>query len=49
MFIFLEFSVNNSRAGEFTGGHNDWIMHDFDYGMFLWAGSLQPGPGGFII
>jgi len=47
--ILLKFSENKNRAGEFMGGHNDWIKRGFDDGVFLLVGSLQPNLGGSVI
>ena len=47
--IFLKFSSNKSQAGQFMQGHNQWIKNGFDDGVFLLAGSLQPGLGGGIV
>ena len=30
-------------------GHNEWIKRGFDDGVFLLAGSIQPGLGGGIV
>ncbi len=50
MFIvLLKFSDNKSQAGEFMQGHNEWLKRGFDDGVFLLAGSLQPGLGGGIM
>ena len=50
MFIvFLRFSDNRSQAGEFMEDHNRWLKRGFDDGVFLLAGSLQPGLGGGIL
>jgi uncharacterized protein YciI len=50
MFIvFLRFSDNKGKAGEFMGGHNEWIKRDFDDGVFLLVGGLQPNLGGGIV
>ena len=50
MFIvLLKFSDNKSQAGEFMDGHNQWLGRGFDDGVFLLAGSLQPGLGGGIV
>ena len=50
MFIvLLKFSDNKGKAGEFMKGHNEWIKRGFDDGVFLLAGSLQPGLGGGIV
>lgn len=50
MFIvLLKFSGNKGQAGELMEGHNEWIKRGFDDGVFLLAGSLQPGLGGAIV
>ena len=50
MFIvLLKFSGNKGQAGQFMEGHNEWIRRGFDDGVFLLAGSLQPGLGGAIV
>jgi uncharacterized protein YciI len=50
MFIvLLRFSENKARAGQLMDRHNAWIERGFDDGVFLLAGSLQPGPGGSIV
>lgn len=50
MFIvLLRFSDNKAQAGQFMGGHNEWIKRGFNEGVFLLAGSLQPNLGGSII
>ena len=50
MFIvLLKFSDNKGQASDFMAGHNAWLGHGFDDGVFLMAGSLQPGLGGGII
>ncbi len=50
MFIvLLKFSENKSQAGQFMDGHNAWLKRGFDDGVFLLAGSLQPGLGGGIV
>ena len=50
MFIvLLKFSDNKGNAGQFMEGHNEWIKHGFDDGVFLVAGSLQPNLGGGIV
>ncbi len=47
--VLLKFSENKHNAGEFMEGHNEWIKHGFDDGVFILAGSLQPNLGGSII
>ncbi len=50
MFIvFLRFSDNKGKAGEYMAGHNEWLKRGFDDGVFLLAGSLQPNLGGGIV
>lgn len=50
MFIvLLKFSGNKSMVGQFMDGHNQWLKRGFDDGVFLLAGSLQPGLGGGIV
>ena len=47
--ILLEFSDNKNQASQYMQGHNDWLKNGFDDGIFLVAGSLQPGLGGAVI
>ena len=47
--VFLKFSTNKSQAGQFMDGHKAWIKRGFDDGVFLLAGSLEPGLGGGIL
>lgn len=50
MFIvLLRFSDNKNQAGEHMAGHNQWLGAGFTDGVFLVAGSLQPGLGGAIL
>jgi uncharacterized protein YciI len=50
MFIvLLRFSANKGRATEFMEGHRQWIRRGIEDGIFLLAGSLQPGLGGAIV
>ena len=50
MFIvLLKFSDNKGQASQFMEGHNEWIRHGFDDGVFLLVGSLQPNLGGGIV
>ncbi|MBD1545267.1 YciI family protein [Roseibium aggregatum] len=50
MFIvLLRFSDNKARAGDFMDGHRAWLQRGFDDGVFLLAGTLQPGVGGGIL
>ena len=47
--IFLKFSANKSRASQLMDGHRAWIKRGFDDGVFLLAGSLEPGLGGGVL
>lgn len=47
--VLLRFSDNKGQAGQFMDGHKAWIERGFDDGVFLVAGSLQPGLGGAIV
>ena len=47
--VLLKFSDNKGQAGQFMGGHKEWIERGFDDGVFLLAGGLQPGLGGGIM
>lgn len=50
MFIvLLRFSQNMAQAAAFMDGHNEWLRQGFADGVFLLAGSLQPGLGGALI
>lgn len=50
MFIvMLKFSENKSQSGEHMAGHNEWLESGFADGVFLMAGSLEPGLGGGIL
>jgi uncharacterized protein YciI len=50
MFIvLLKFSDNKGQAGQFMEGHKAWLQRGFDDGVFLLAGSLQPGLGGGVL
>ena len=47
--VLLTFSENRHQAGAFMDGHKQWIARGFEDGVFLLAGSLQPGRGGAIL
>lgn len=50
MFIvLLQFSNGKSRARELMTDHDEWLQRGFDAGVFLVAGSIQPGLGGAIV
>lgn len=41
MFIvLLKFSDNKDQASQFMEGHNEWIKHGFNDGVFLMVGTL---------
>lgn len=47
--VLLKFAGNKSKAPDYMDGHNAWLKRGFDDGVFLLAGSLQPGLGGGIV
>jgi uncharacterized protein YciI len=47
--VFLKFSTNRDKAGEFIEAHRAWVKRGFDDGIFLVVGSLQPDLGGAIL
>lgn len=47
--IFLRFSDNRDKAGEFMEGHKTWLRNGFEDGKFVLAGSIAPGLGGAIL
>ena len=47
--VLLRFSGNKSKAPDHMDGHNAWLKRGFNDGVFLLAGSLQPGLGGGIV
>ncbi|WP_415891748.1 YciI family protein [Neptuniibacter sp. PT8_73] len=47
--VLLKFSDNKAQASEYMQDHNLWIKQGFDDGVFLIAGSLQPGLGGTVM
>ena len=47
--VFLRFSQQKDRVGEFMDGHRAWLSQGFDDGVFLVAGMLEQGQGGAII
>ena len=50
MFIvLLKFSDNKTAAPDHMAGHNAWLKQGFDDGVFMLAGSIEPGQGGAIL
>ncbi|HXT41610.1 MAG TPA: hypothetical protein VN887_16505 [Candidatus Angelobacter sp.] len=47
--VLLKFSANKKEAAQFMDGHKAWLKRGFDDGVFLLAGSLEPGLGGGIL
>ena len=47
--VLLRFAQHRERAPEFMAAHNQWLKKGFDDGVFLVAGSLQPGLGGSVV
>ena len=44
--VLLKFSDNKGKASQLMEGHKEWIKRNFDDGVFLLVGSLQPNLGG---
>jgi len=50
MFIvLLTLGENRDKVSEYLADHKAWIKRGFDDGVFLLAGTLQPGRGGAIL
>jgi uncharacterized protein YciI len=50
MFVVtLKFSANKAKAPALMEGHNAWLTRDFDEGIFLVSGSIQPSAGGAVL
>jgi len=47
--ILLRFSDNENQAARHLAGHKQWLRRGFQDGVFLLAGSLNPGVGGGIL
>lgn len=47
--ILLRFSANKASAPQLMEAHKAWLKRGFDDGVFLLAGSLEPGLGGGIL
>ncbi|WP_202844192.1 YciI family protein [Luteimonas saliphila] len=47
--VLLRFSSRRDQAAAHMAGHNEWLRCGVDDGVFLLAGSLQPGLGGAIL
>jgi len=47
--ILLKFSDNKAKAPDLMAGHKVWLDQGFADGVFLMAGSIQPGRGGTVI
>lgn len=47
--VLLRFDVNKASAGRFMEPHKAWLRRGFEDGVFLLAGSLEPGLGGGIL
>ena len=47
--VLLKFSANKGQAGQFMDDHKAWVKRGFEDGVFLLAGSLEPGLGGGIL
>ncbi|BCJ39950.1 hypothetical protein GCM10010168_28090 [Actinoplanes ianthinogenes] len=50
MFIvLLRFAENRGAAAQYMAGHRAWLEQGLDDGVFLLAGSIQPGLGGAVL
>lgn len=47
--VFLKFSTNKERAGDYMQAHNEWVQRGLDDQVFLLVGSLKPNLGGGIL
>ncbi|MFE0462971.1 YciI family protein [Kitasatospora sp. NPDC058965] len=47
--VLLRFSANREAAPRHLPGHQEWIEQGMADGVFLLAGSIQPGLGGAIV
>lgn len=47
--VILKFAAEKDRASKFMEAHKAWLKRGFDDGVFLLAGSLEPGLGGGIL
>jgi uncharacterized protein YciI len=47
--VFLKFSDNKDKTGEYMDGHMAWLKQGFGDGVFMAAGSLMPDLGGGIV
>lgn len=47
--ILLRFAANKASAEQHMDAHKAWLRRGFDEGVFLLAGSLEPGQGGGIL
>jgi uncharacterized protein YciI len=47
--ILLRFSANKNQAPVFMEAHKQWLKRGFADGVFVLAGSLEPGQGGGIL
>ena len=47
--VLLRFSHNKGAAGQHVQGHQEWIKRGLEDGVFLLAGSIQPGLGGAVL
>lgn len=47
--VLLRFAANKACAAQFIEAHKAWLKRGFDDGVFLLAGSLEPGLGGGIL
>jgi uncharacterized protein YciI len=47
--VLLRFAEEKGKAAQLLERHNAWLRQGFDDGVFLVAGSLEPGQGGALL
>ncbi len=47
--VLLRFAENRASAPVLMQGHNEWLSHGFEDGVFVLAGSIQSAAGGAIL
>lgn len=49
MFLVLLRFSNEGAAPDHLEGHQAWVKRGFDEGVFVLAGSIEPGLGGAVV
>ncbi|MCY9784320.1 YciI family protein [Nocardiopsis sp. EMB25] len=47
--VLLRLSANGSAAADHMEAHREWIRQGMEDGVFLLAGSIEPGRGGALL